>query len=70
MEIYPIHVENRSLQHGQKEKTEAGLCPATLYKNYGFHPRCSIATINPKKLKIILSKSMAAIANATRVLKA
>ncbi len=43
MLIYPVHVENRSFRHGQKEKTEAGLRPATLYKKYGFHPRRGIS---------------------------
>jgi len=26
--LYLVHVENRSFRHGQKEKPEAGLCPA------------------------------------------
>jgi len=42
MVIYLVHVENRSFRHGQKEKTEAGLRPATLHKNYGFHSRRGI----------------------------
>ncbi len=41
--LYPVYVENFSFQHRQKEKTEAGLRPATLYKSHWFYSKRGVS---------------------------